>query len=57
MVVFYSFSKLQIKNLVEIGFGIKVLKINTFILPHKNVKMGNSKGRRNLLKRVVVLVV
>ena len=38
-------------------FAVKIIKINTYILPNKTRKMGKFIGYKRLVKRVVLLLV
>ncbi|MFH1018468.1 MAG: 50S ribosomal protein L23 [Pseudomonadota bacterium] len=47
-------TKLEIKNAVEKAFNVKVLHVNTMIVPGKVKKMGKFEGKQANWKKAVV---
>lgn len=47
-------NKLQIKEAVEKAFEVRVLKVNTMIMPSKTKRVGRSKGLTSEWKKAIV---
>lgn len=54
---FHFNSKLKIKILIEETFTVKVISVNTYILPGKRKRLGKFQGLKNSYKRAYVKVI
>lgn len=52
--VTYFLTKHDVKSIFTIVFGVKVLAINSYILPRKLKKLGKFRGSKNIYKRVIL---
>jgi large subunit ribosomal protein L23 len=51
---FYSYTKLKFKIVLEEIFNVKVLKVNSMILPVKRRRLGKFEGSKNTYKRMYI---
>nr|YP_009256662.1 ribosomal protein L23 [Entransia fimbriata]ANI25401.1 ribosomal protein L23 [Entransia fimbriata]WKT05795.1 ribosomal protein L23 [Entransia fimbriata]WKT05914.1 ribosomal protein L23 [Entransia fimbriata] len=49
-------TKQEIKSLLEHVFQIKILAINTYRLPSKNLRITNSQGQKTRYKRAIIKI-
>lgn len=49
-----NITKLKVKIVMEEVFGVKVLSVNSFVLPSKRRRLGKYEGLKNKYKRVIV---
>nr|YP_010700222.1 ribosomal protein L23 [Euglena deses]WCH63366.1 ribosomal protein L23 [Euglena deses] len=49
-------TKLKIKLIVEEVFDVKIVSINTYLLPGKSRRLGKFKGLKNSYKRVFLKI-
>lgn len=49
-----SSDKVLVRNLIDKAFNVKVVSVNSFILPSKKRGVGRLSGYKSLYKRVIV---
>ena len=47
-------NKMQIKEAVETAFNVRVLRVNTMVMPGKMKRVGRSQGRTSEWKKAIV---
>lgn len=49
-----NITKLKVKVIIEEIFGVKVISVNSFVLPSKRRRLGRNEGMKNRYKRIIV---